>query len=125
MKQVLLLFLMGTVAIASLPNAASAQAKCAGGVAVNGDCVNEAQAIAAIQSAVIFSQPKISLSAYPVLPSLDRIYRYPNQLNPSQLPPTRIGTRPLPPPPVITPPPPPPPPGGGGGGGGGGGPIGD
>ena len=63
MKRALRLFLMATVVIASLPNAATAQAKCAGGVAANGDCVNEALTMTAIQAAVIFSQPKISLSA--------------------------------------------------------------
>ena len=111
MKRTLRLFLLATAAIASLPNAAFAQAKCPGGVAANGDCVDEALAIAAIQAAVIFSQPKISLSAYPIRPQADLRFRYPNQLIPNQLPRTRIGTAP-PPPPVI---------GGGGGSGGGGG----
>jgi hypothetical protein len=122
MKKALRLLLMATIAIVSLSNAASAQKKCPGGQAANGDCVNEILATSATQAAVIFSQPKISLSAYPILPRLDRIYRYPDQLNPNQLPSTRVGTQPPPPPSV---PPPPPPPGGGGGGGGGGGPSGD
>jgi len=112
MKHALRLFLLATVVIASLPSAASAQGKCAAGVAANGDCVNEALAIAAIQAAVIFSQPKISLSAYPIRPQADLRFRYPNQLIPNQLPRTRVGTAPLPPPAVI---------GNGGGGGGGGG----
>ncbi len=85
-------------AFIALPGAASAQSRCTAGLAANGGCVNEAMAMAAIQAAVIFSQPKISLTAYSVLPSLDRIYRYPNQLIPNQLPPTRITP---PPPPFI------------------------
>lgn len=117
MKTTFAILLMTTTAILSLSNAASAQMKCSRGQAANGDCVNEVLAASAVQAAVIFSQPKISLSAYPILPRLDRIYRYPNQLIPNQLPPTRVGT----PPPVITPPPPPPGGGGGGGGSGGGG----
>jgi len=48
----------------------------------------------ALQAAVIFSQPKISFTAYPVLPSADRLYRYPNQLIPDQLPVTPIGPAP-------------------------------
>lgn len=44
-----------------------------------------AMARSALQAAVIFSQPKISYTAYPVLPSADRLYRYPNQLMPDQL----------------------------------------
>ena len=91
-------------ALVLLPHAISAQPRCAAGHAANGNCVNEASAFAAIQAAVIFSQPKISLTAYPVLPSADRLYRYPNQLNPNQLVPTRVG-----PGPAL---------GGGGGGGG-------
>ena len=50
--------------------------------------------MAAIQAAVIFSQPKISLTAYPVLPSADRLYRYPNQLNPGQPTVTIVGPGP-------------------------------
>ncbi len=69
-------------AFIALPGAASAQSRCSAGQAANGGCVNEAMAMAAIQAAVIYSQPKISLTAYPVLPSADRIYRYPNQLIP-------------------------------------------
>jgi hypothetical protein len=78
-------------ALVLLPHAISAQPRCVAGHAANSDCVNEALAFVAIQAAVIFSQPKISLTAYPVLPSADRRYRYPNQLNPNQLVPTRVG----------------------------------
>ena len=77
--------------MALLPSVAQAQVGCAMGKAVSGDCVNEAMAKSALQAAVIFSQPKISLTAYPVLPSADRLYRYPNQLMPNQLRTTPLG----------------------------------
>ena len=78
-----------------LPLEASAQSNCAAGIAANGECVNASMAAGAVQTAVIFSQPKISLTAYPVLPSLDRLYRYPNELNPTQLPRTPVGPGPF------------------------------
>lgn len=77
-----------------LPSAAQAQFRCSAGTAASGDCVNEAMAKSALQAAVIFSQPKISFTAYPVLPSADRRYRYPNQLMPDQLRATPIGLPP-------------------------------
>ena len=91
------LTLSGLVMLASmtlLPSLAAAQAGCAMGKASSGDCVNEAMAASALQAAVIFSQPKISLTAYPVLPSADRLYRYPNQLMPNQLRTTPLGPGP-------------------------------
>jgi len=95
MTRLLQASLIAAASFILLPLAASAQTQCAGGRAANGDCVNEAMAAAAIQAAVIFSQPKISLTAYPVLPSVDRLYRYPNQLNPNPLPPTVVGPGPF------------------------------
>src|SRR5574339_1093660 len=80
--------------MALLPSIVQAQTGCAMGKAASGDCVNEAMARSAVQAAVIFSQPKISFTAYPVLPSADRLYRYPNQLMPDQLRTTPIGPRP-------------------------------
>ena len=77
-----------------LPSVVQAQVGCAMGKAVSGDCVNEAMARSALQAAVIFSQPKISFTAYPVLPSVDRLYRYPNQLMPNQLRATPLGPGP-------------------------------
>jgi hypothetical protein len=73
-------------------NPASAQARCDGGRTANGECVNREMMSSARQSAVIFSQPKISHTAFPVLPSVDNLYRYPHQLIPDQLPPTPTGT---------------------------------
>jgi hypothetical protein len=37
------------------------------------------------QATVIFSQPKISYTAFPVLPNADTIYHYPHQLIPDPL----------------------------------------
>jgi len=90
--------LCGVAATASsilLPLGASAQNNCTAGTAANGECVNASMAASVVQTAVIFSQSKISLTAYPVLPSLDRLYRYPNELNPSQLPRTPVGPGPF------------------------------
>jgi hypothetical protein len=70
---------------------ANAQRICAEGRTAGGDCVNPVLAAGARQAAVIFSQPKISATAYPILPVLDRQYRYPNQLIPDQLKMTPIG----------------------------------
>lgn len=86
--------LIAAGAMILLPSIAPAQVRCNAGTAINSDCVNEATAKSALQAAVIFSQPKISFTAYPVLPSADRLYRYPNQLMPDQLRTTPIGPRP-------------------------------
>jgi hypothetical protein len=72
------------------------QASCTAGVAANGECVDLTIGNSAIQSAVILTQPKISSTAYPILPAGDLNYRYPNQLNPNQQPPSSTGT-PIPP----------------------------
>jgi hypothetical protein len=67
--------------------AAQAQSACPDGRTASGQCINPLFADAMRQTAIIFSQPKISYTHYPVLPSLDWKYRYPNTLNPNpQLP---------------------------------------
>ena len=63
-----------------LAYSACAQAKCVGHLMAKGECVSKPAAGHARRSGVILSQPKISGSAYPVLPSADSNYRYPNQL---------------------------------------------
>lgn len=84
---------------------ASAQAKkCDGYVASNGDCVARAHASSARRAGVIFSQPSISKSAFPTLPSGDSSYRYLNQLKFDS---TSGGVTPI----GRVPPPPAPPPG--------------
>jgi len=72
-------------AVALLPGAASAQVRCPEGRTSTGACVNPALAEASQQTAIIFAQPKLSYTAYPVLPTGDRLYRYPNELNPDPL----------------------------------------
>jgi hypothetical protein len=79
---------------ALLPASASAQVKCIAGMAANGDCANASLGALARRTAVIFSQPKISQTAFPVLPFADRLYRYPNQLNPNPQPATPVGPGP-------------------------------
>jgi len=64
---------------------------CAEGRDAHGSCVNAQLAQSARRSAIIFAQPKISMTALPVLPSLDSLYRYPNQLIPNQSGPVPLG----------------------------------
>ena len=73
--------------IALMPAAANAQAKCPEGRTASGACVNPALAAGMRQWAVIFSQPKLSETTFPVLPADDWTFRYPNQLIP---PPPRV-----------------------------------
>jgi hypothetical protein len=82
------------VSLALLPTTALAQVKCIAGVGANGDCASPSLGALARRTAVIFSQPKISQTAYPVLPFADRLYRYPNQLNPNPQPATPVGPGP-------------------------------
>ena len=84
------------VALAS--GAVSAQEHaCSSGRTIGQECIDPGLLTLALQSAVIFSQPKISHTAFPVLPSADRMYRYPNQLIPDQLGITLVGRPPVPP----------------------------
>jgi hypothetical protein len=85
-------FLAASLALA-LTGSASAQSVCTEGVAANGECVNPPTINAMRQDALIFSQPKISYTAYPVLPTVDYLYRYPDQLNPNQLAPAARGCK--------------------------------
>jgi hypothetical protein len=82
---------------------ASAQEEtCIAGRTIGRECVDPGLFAVALQAAVIFSQPKISHTAFPVLPSADRLYRYPNQLIPDQLGITLVGRPPAPTPPPTT-----------------------
>jgi hypothetical protein len=78
-----LLTVAGGIALA--PAAATAQGKCPEGRTASGECVNPGLAATARLTATIFSQPKISKTAFPILPFDDRVYRYPNQLIPDPL----------------------------------------
>lgn len=79
------------------PGPILAQAQCPEGKTATGECVNPGLAQALRQSAIIFAQPNISQTHYPVLPNDDFKFRYPNELNPNQLKPGTVGT-PVPPP---------------------------
>ena len=62
-----------------------AQVGCTEGRTASGQCVDAPLAATARRSSILFSQPKISYTAYPILPTGDSVYRYPNQLNPNPL----------------------------------------
>ena len=89
MKRILQAGLLTAAAIAApifWPAVAQAQKFCPEGRTALGACVNPLLAAGARQIAVIFSQPKISRTAYPVLPTGgDRRFRYPNTLIPDPL----------------------------------------
>lgn len=72
----------------------SAQSNCPDGRTAAGRCIDPGLAESARQSAIIYSQPKISQTHYPVLPALDWLFRYPNQLNPDQARPAPTGIAP-------------------------------
>jgi hypothetical protein len=82
------------------PGAVMAQATCPDGRTSAGQCVNGSLADSMRQASVIYSQPKLSYTHYPILPVLDWIFRYPNQLNPNPQPPSALNTYPLTPPPT-------------------------
>jgi len=59
---------------------AQAQVRCPEGKTASGECVDPGFGSATRQAAVIFTQPKISQTAFPVLPVDDLTYRYPHQI---------------------------------------------
>ena len=77
--------MMASLSLALLAGTAVAQPNCSEGRRSSDDCVNPGLAASNRQTAIIFSQPKISKTAFPVLPADDRRFRYPNQLIPDQL----------------------------------------
>jgi hypothetical protein len=85
---VALAFVVAAVVAAAAP--AAAQGACPDGRAANGECIDGGFSNAMRGASVIHSQPKISETHYPILPSQDLRFRYPNQLttNPAQTPAT-------------------------------------
>jgi hypothetical protein len=75
---------------------AGAQNQCPEGRTLTGQCVNAPLASSLRQTSIVFSQPKISQTAYPVLPILDFVYRYPHQLTRVPSIPTPIAGPPIP-----------------------------
>ena len=92
MKRLLTTGLAATVCV--LSGAAMAQKACPEGRTASGQCVNAGLASSMRQDAVIFAQPKISQTAFPVLPSADWQYRYPHNLIPNQQSPSAVGNTP-------------------------------
>jgi hypothetical protein len=77
---------LSTVAALAMlaPVVASAQqVRCPEGQTASGECVSPGLAARLRTTAIIFAQPKISQTAYPVLPVDDWFYRYPNQVIPN------------------------------------------
>ena len=81
------------MAVSIAPGAAQAQGRCPDGRTASGQCINPQFAESMRQNAIIFSQPKISYTHYPILPSLDWKYRYPNSLIPNPLNPAPVAPR--------------------------------
>lgn len=94
---------LAIVATLLVPTASPAQERCAEGRTLSGACVDAALAANARQIAVLFSQPKISATAFAVMPSADSITRYPASLNGAPSQPSATGTPPPPPPPPVIP----------------------
>ena len=86
--------LAAVLACSLLPSAAFSQRACPEGRTASGECVNPQLADSMRQGAIIYSQPKLSYTHYPVLPVLDWIFRWPNQLNPDPARPSPTGTPP-------------------------------
>jgi hypothetical protein len=96
MTRFLGLMLSATAAALLAAAPAGAQEVCPEGRTFGGDCVNPGLAEAQRQTAIIYSHPKISQTAFPVLPVDDREFRYPNALIPDPLTPSGIGEVPSP-----------------------------
>lgn len=79
--------LMAMLALIALSDLCDAQVKCPEGKAFSGKCVNPALAASIRLTSVIYSQPKLSQTAFPVLPSGDLEFRYPHALIPNPLKP--------------------------------------
>jgi hypothetical protein len=83
---------LGAIALAVLgASPTAAQVKCPEGRTASGACVNPGLADSSQRAAIVFSQPQLSHTAYPILPTGDRLYRYPNELIPYQQPPSASG----------------------------------
>lgn len=78
MKRMATAVIIALLAAAAQPQPARAQ--CAEGMTASGACVDPDVAAGARLNGLIFSQPKISYTAYPLLPNGDGTYRYPNNL---------------------------------------------
>jgi hypothetical protein len=78
------------MAVSIAPGAAQAQGSCPDGRTASGRCINPAFADFMRLNAIIHSQSKISGTHYPIMPSQDWIFRYPNSLIPDPLRPAPL-----------------------------------
>jgi len=92
MKRMWCTGLLAALSLFALAPAATAQGRCLEGRTASGACVNPGLADTMRQNAIIFSQQALSYTAYPVLPTGDRLYRYPNELIPNPLKPAATTT---------------------------------
>lgn len=74
-KIALVIVICGSVSVLATP--ASAQAPCPGGRAFNGDCVDPGFSRGVTEWVTVFTQPKLSYTAPPYLPSDERKYPIP------------------------------------------------
>ena len=96
MKRILVVSAVLAALNAACTESSQAQTGCPEGRTGSGECVNAGLATAVQQIGVIFSQPKISYTAFPLLPTGDNQFRYPYNLIPDQMRPAAAGI--LPPP---------------------------
>jgi len=63
-----------------MPADAQARVRCPEGKTASGECIDPGLGSATRQAAIVFSQPKLSETGFPLLPVDDWTYRYPNAL---------------------------------------------
>lgn len=80
MKQIVKIVSISAFAVLALPVVAAAQQKCPEGRSASGDCVNPGLVASARQTSIVFAQPKISQTAFPILPADDPKFRLLQQL---------------------------------------------
>jgi hypothetical protein len=80
MKQFVKIVSISALAVLALPAFAAAQQKCPEGRSASGVCVNPGLVASARQTSLVFAQPKISQTAFPILPAEDPKFRLLQQL---------------------------------------------
>lgn len=80
MKPIAKIVGIATLCSLALQGVAVAQQKCPEGRSANGACVNPGLMVSARQSSIVFAQPKISQTAFPILPAEDPKFRVLHQL---------------------------------------------
>lgn len=75
MKHMSKAVLVSVLCAVACPSIAAAQQKCPEGRSANGTCVNPGLITSARQTSIVFAQPKISQTAFPILPAEDPKFR--------------------------------------------------